>query len=201
MNKIKNIGKIIYWLILIALFLVAGLTAISALNFPGNYKMMVVLSGSMEPTIKTGSIVVVKPESIYKEGDVITFKDPNKPKYSITHRIAEIKGDKFITKGDANKAADNDNIGKNQVLGKLLLAVPFVGYPVNFAKTQNGLIILIIIPAVIIIYSELLNIKNETKRLIEARKKRKLTTEEKIKEKIGEEMIKAEKEIKKVINY
>lgn len=182
--------------------MVAGLTAFSALNIPGSYKLMVVQSGSMEPAIKTGSIVVIKPEENYQKGDVITFKDPEKPKITVTHRILEVKNDSgsitYTTKGDANKTSDMSKVGKNQVLGKEVLSVPRVGYLIDFAKTREGLIILVIIPAVIIVYSEILSIKREALRLIKARKNRKLTLKEEIEEKVGEEIIEAEKTIKKI---
>lgn len=168
---VKKIGNIVYGLVLVALFMIAGLVAVSTFNVPGNYKLMVVLSGSMEPTIKTGSIVVVKPEKTYKVGDIITFRDSTQPQITVTHRIFEASGSAYITKGDANKTADTQERLKQNVLGKVIFSIPFLGYPVSFAKTQTGLIILVIIPSVIIIYSELLNIKNEALRLVRERKK------------------------------
>lgn len=199
--NIKIIGKILYWMFLVVLILVAGLTAFSALKLPGSYKLMAVQSGSMEPGIKTGSVVVVQPVADYEKGDVITFKDATKPKITVTHRIFEATESAgktaYITKGDANKSSDTVPVSKDRILGKVVLSLPFLGYPIDFAKTREGLIILIIIPAVVIIYSELMNIKKESIRLIQERKKRKLTAKEEIEEKIGEEIIKVEKKIKK----
>ena len=174
MKKMYLLGKMFYWLILAFLIFVAGFTAMSALNLPGNYKLFVVMSGSMEPTIKTGSVVVVKPEKTYVKGDVITFQDPTKSKTTITHRIFEASGSAFLTKGDANKTPDTTEIRKGQILGKEILTVPFIGFVINFAKTQVGLILLVIIPAVIIVYNELLSIKNEVKKLILERKNKKI---------------------------
>ena len=100
--NIKKIGQIIYWLILTILILIASITALSALKIPGSYKLLVVLSGSMEPAIKTGSIVFVKPSDTYQKGDIITFTD-GKAASSVTHRVFEIQNkdgkDIFITKG------------------------------------------------------------------------------------------------------
>ncbi|MCL4366902.1 hypothetical protein M1563_01915, partial [Patescibacteria group bacterium] len=62
-------------------------------------------------------------------------------------------------------------------------------------KTPTGFILLVIIPATIIVYSELMNIKNETVKLLAERKRRKLNTSEKIEEKIGEELIKLDKQV------
>lgn len=199
MKKISLLGKVLYWLILAFLFFVAGFTAITTLNLPGNYKLFVVMSGSMEPTIKTGSVVVIKPQKDYFNGDVITFQDPTKSKNTTTHRIVEASDSAYLTKGDANKTSDMSEIRKSQILGKQILSVPFIGYVINFAKTQTGLIILIVIPAVIIVYNELLNIKNEAKKLILERRKRKLTPKEELEEKVGEEIMEVEKEVKKVL--
>ena len=151
--------KVIYWLVLAALILVPGLTV-------GNYKLLVVLSGSMEPTIKTGSIVVVKPQSSYQTGDVITFSEKNNPKITTTHRVFGINDGGFITKGDANNSTDSARVATGQIIGKTIFSVPYLGYPVSFAKTQQGLLLLVIIPAIIIIYSEILTIKNEILKLL-----------------------------------
>lgn len=163
-NKLSLIGKVVYWLILISLILVAGVTAGSLIDIPGNYKLLTVQSGSMEPAIKMGSVVAVKPFGEYHKGEVITFTaDPKNPQDSVTHRVLEIKedGKEFVTKGDANKTPDPKAVLKNQVLGKVILIVPYLGYPINFAKTPEGLVLLVIIPAVLIVYSELKKVKEE----------------------------------------
>lgn len=199
----KKASSILYAVVLGFLLLIAGITSVSALGLSNSLHLFVVQSGSMEPAIKTGSIVVVRPESQYRKGDVITFKDPRKPKISITHRIygitAKEKQISYTTKGDANKSPDSDTILPSDILGKEILSIPYLGFPVNFAKTKEWLLALIIIPATMIIYSEVLNIKNEAIRLLAERKKRKLTMKEKIEEKIGEKIIAVEKEAGKVL--
>jgi len=205
--KISNLLGAFYWVLLIVLFLIAGLAALSAFGLPKSFRLFVVQSGSMEPKIKTGSIVVVQPQKEYKKDEVITFKtrsdaDEKNPKLLITHRIVDIKDDKggtrFITKGDANNAPDMEERPAGNVLGKVVFAIPYLGYPVGFAKTQTGFIILIVIPATIIIYSELMAIKNEAKKLLEIRKKRKLSLAEKVEVEIGEEEIKVERWYKRL---
>lgn len=178
-KKLKSLG---YWLVIVLLALIAGITALSALNIPSGIKLYNVQSGSMSPKVPAGSIVVVKSADLYKPGEVITFKAQKdravkNPKFTTTHRIMKRQEDntgiKFITKGDANDDPDSEPVDQNLVLGKVILTIPILGYPVAFAKTQAGLIILIIIPATIIIFSELVNIKKEVKRLLSQRKTRK----------------------------
>lgn len=71
----------------------------------------------------------------------------------------------FTTKGDANNVADNEKVPQEKIVGKVFLNIPYLGYAVNFAKTKQGLILIIIIPAVIIIFEELVKIKDEVVRM------------------------------------
>ena len=144
-----------------------------------------------------GSVVLVKPQDIYQKGDIVTVADPKNPKTPVTHRIFSIQdataGATFQTKGDANESPDIEDRLQKDVLGKVYFSVPYVGYVVSYGKTRDGLIFLVIIPVTIIIYSELMTIKNETVKLLKDRKKRKLTGKEKLEVEIGEEEIKVEK--------
>jgi len=200
----KKITNIIYSVMVFILILVAGVVGASTLNIPGGIKLYSVQSGSMEPAIHTGSIVISKPSDNYQKGDIITFKAEKdrlvkNPRYITTHRIYEIKNidgkEEYVIKGDANNTPDIELASKDLVLGKTIFSIPLLGYPVSFAKTREGLIILVIIPATIIIYSGLMNIKNEAKKLLKERRKRKLTT----KEKIGKEIIAVEKDLGNVL--
>ncbi len=70
----------------------------------------------------------------------------------------------FQTKGDANEDPDYNDISENLVIGKVIFSFPYLGRVVSFAKTQIGFIVLVIIPATIIVYSELMSVKNELKK-------------------------------------
>jgi len=169
MKKKTLIKRVLYWLFLTVLIVIAGLTAGSVLEMPGNYRLLTVLSGSMEPAIKVGGIVVVKPSDSYGEGDVITFSKTGDIDKSVTHRVVEVKEEdgeiSFVTKGDANNASDSGQISSDKVFGKMIISLPLLGYAVNFARTTEGMIVLIIIPAVIIIYDEMKKIKKELTRI------------------------------------
>ena len=160
--------KIIYYIVIAFIVLVAILLIVSAFPIPGNYKVLVVKSGSMEPVIKTGSVVVVKPARDYKIGDIITFGPYSKTKAPTTHRIYEMKVEGgeliFITKGDANNAPDTREIKKADIVGKVLFSVPFLGYAVDFAKKPLGFALIIIVPAALIIYDEIRKIFGEIKK-------------------------------------
>jgi len=146
------------------LVIIGLLVAFSLLPIPGNYKVFTVQSGSMEPGLHMGSLIFVKSQSNYNIGDIIT-RHTSDPKITITHRIAtraeKNGGVVYQTKGDANDAADAEEITQGSIIGKEVLAVPFLGYPVSYAKTLPGLVLLIIVPAIIIVYDEIQNIASE----------------------------------------
>lgn len=171
---IHSVGSYFYVSIFALLILLAVILAISIFNIPGNYKILVVESGSMEPAIKRGGIVITKPQEIYQKNDVITITESANPKVSLTHRIVGIenKGGStfFITKGDANENPDMEKRLEQNIVGKTLFSVPLVGYVINFIKTKNGLILLIILPCLLIIYSEVMKVKREILALLRKEK-------------------------------
>ncbi len=160
--------KYLYYII-IAFIAFVGLILIFSVFPVAKYKVMVVQSGSMEPAIKTGSIVIVSQEKDYKKGDVISFKDIAKPKDSITHRIydLEVIGGKiyYITKGDANNAPDLRRVTQKDIIGKVIVNVPYIGYAVAFARKPIGFMLLLIIPAVLIIFDQMKRIVQEARKI------------------------------------
>ena len=158
---------------------------LSAYNNPWDLKAFAVTSGSMEPTIKTGSLVFTTRANQYLVNDIITFLE-GVSKRPITHRIvdkqltASENGDVayvYNTKGDINEEADLNSIKESVITGKVRFSFPYIGYPLLWAKSQIGYIFLIIIPATVIIYSEILNIKSELISIIKNRRNRgKITT-------------------------
>jgi signal peptidase I len=128
-------------------------------NFLGN-QLKTVLSGSMEPTFKTGSIIAVKPvsdSSALKKNDIITYMQQDQS--LVTHRIIEVikQGDQVMykTKGDNNKDADTQPVLSQNVVAKYTgFTIPFLGYLIDFAKSSKGMAALLIIPGVLLlIYS------------------------------------------------
>lgn len=132
------------------------------------FKVLMVLSGSMKPTLKTGGIAVVVPSKNYLPGNIISFYQDANKKNIVTHRILfkqypdGVTGKPlYLTGGDANKNVDQVKIKDDQIIGKLLFSLPYLGYLANFVKTPAGLILLIIVPATIIVYEELKRVKKE----------------------------------------
>jgi len=123
----------------------------------------VVLSGSMEPTLPVGSIVYSLKNTNYQVKDVISYQVPSG--MTVTHRIMEIvekpEGVFYRVKGDANNTVDSDLIPSQKVMGKAITLLPFLGFPVMGLKTLPGFIGFVIVPSLLFIVFELINIKKE----------------------------------------
>ena len=102
----------------------------------GSYKVYVIHTGSMSPTIPSGSAVVVH-EGHYHVGQVITFTEDG---LTVTHRLVSISAAGLTTtKGDANKTNDPWHVPKSQIIGGVVLAPRDVGYAITYLKDPLGL--------------------------------------------------------------
>lgn len=100
-------------------------------------KPMMVLSGSMEPYIKTGSIVYTNTNDINPEiGDVITYRIMDE---HVTHRVIDMDGEYYITKGDNNDGTDVEPVSLSQISGKVVFSIPYIGYAANWIQTKQGM--------------------------------------------------------------
>lgn len=107
------------------------------------YGTGIVASGSMEPALSWGDLLVVREEPEYAEGEIITFIEPGDER-STTHRVSAVSTEGYVTKGDANNVED-ESITKDQVFGRVILAVPFVGQVVRFIRSPLGILLIITI--------------------------------------------------------
>jgi len=120
------------------------------------YQALVVRSGSMSPTIPTGSVVFYHRVSAdqVKVGDVIVFDRPGDASERVTHRVFKIStgptGRYFVTKGDANGAPDDwrvPAVGKGWVAS---FHVPVVGYVLADLQSTTARLLLLLIPALLL---------------------------------------------------
>lgn len=123
------------------------------------YQVKTVLSGSMEPTFMTGSVIAVKPlnqeesKSLAKD-DIITFQTADD--MLITHRVMDVvkSGDQVMyeTKGDNNNAPDLDLVLSDNVRGQYAnFTVPYIGYFFNFSQSKAGSAILMVVPGLLLL--------------------------------------------------
>ncbi len=164
-----KVFKILYRVFYVAIILIVAVLLISLFPIKGNIQIKIVQSGSMEPDIKTGSIVIIKPSTSYAVGNVVTFGEDTKKDIPTTHRIIASRAQDgmimFTTKGDANEDPDTNEIKASDIHGKVLLDVPYFGYIIDLARKPLGFIVLIILPAFIVIFDEGAKIFREISRL------------------------------------
>ena len=97
------------------------------------FKSVMVLTDSMEPMISPFSLVIVSPESDIRIGDVVLYEvELSKKKYKVLHRVIDIKEKRgqivYITKGDNRRYADAWYVNRENIIGKLLFSLPYLGY-------------------------------------------------------------------------
>lgn len=149
------------WLLGALIVVLIGLAlSVSVLPRYTGIQVREVVSGSMQPAIQTGAMVVAVPASLnsLKPGDVIAFHQPDQPSRIITHRIVGIREDKgwsATTKGDANSSEDYWHVAPDDVLGKVWFSVPRLGYVTHAAATKAGFFVLLLAPSVVIAAGEL----------------------------------------------
>jgi signal peptidase len=111
----------------------------------------VVLSGSMEPTLSMGDLLIIAKQDSYQVDDVVVFQAN---RMAVVHRIVELyekpvqgeDGEEIqqmaITQGDANNTPD-DPIQVSQIKGTVVFRLPIVGYLINMIKTPIGTILIL----------------------------------------------------------
>jgi signal peptidase I len=147
----------------LAAFVLAALLS-TALPFAVGARSLVVKSGSMTPTIRTGDVVVVRPiaPTEAKVGDIVTFEDPDGSKRLLVHRVRAIArhGRRFhlTTQGDANTTQEHWQVPVDGTIGTVVYRVPKIGFAVSWISTPAGRIGLIVVPALVLAGSMLAGI-------------------------------------------
>ncbi|MBF0926573.1 MAG: signal peptidase I [Clostridiales bacterium] len=117
MKVLKTIGQFILCLILI-FFILLNIFSMNNKSLFG-FRIYRVISGSMQPALQIGDVIIVKKSNNYYERDIITYSNGLT---TITHRIIAINNDEVITKGDANEV-DDKPINKEQIIGKFFFRI------------------------------------------------------------------------------
>lgn len=159
--NIPTILGIIFCVILIPILISNLILIIKGYTNPGEIpgygktKPLIVLTDSMEPTIKSGDLILIKVIDFddVEEGDIISFFESAKERTTtVTHRVKTIiyddNGNKveFITKGDANNIEDGDRVTKDMLIGVYKSRIPLLGDIAIFLKSTPGLIVAILVP-------------------------------------------------------
>ena len=126
--------------VLALVVLCAGLGATAAWAL-GGYHVYVVHTGSMEPHLVPGDVVVDAPVTrAVVPGDVITFRDPSTATDVVTHRVAAVAADGTLTtKGDANRTVDPVPVPSDLVQGRFVARIHLAGYLLVYLQHPSGL--------------------------------------------------------------
>ena len=180
-DLIKRIFHFVMSVLLYSIFVIMIIVAIMiGLYFVDHYKSVkdgtnraplfgayVIISNSMVPNINVmDAVVTMRVDSKdLKKDDVITFisKDPRHSGITVTHRIVGIKqtesGDyAYRTKGDYNNVEDQTLVSYDNVIGKVILRIPYIGYLQRLLTTQIGWILVIVLPCLFIVISDLIKL-------------------------------------------
>ena len=141
--------------VLVALVVLLALLLVGARLF--GLQVFTVLSGSMEPTYHTGSLIYVKKVDPYtiQDGQVITFMLDEDT--IATHRVVGIVPDeedasviRFRTKGDANETEDGGLVHYKNVIGTPVFTIPYLGFVANYIQHPPGMYVAIAAGAVLL---------------------------------------------------
>jgi len=176
MRAVRAIGNVSMGIVVLLAVAFAALSLLSrgapsdTRTWIGGFKPFVVLSGSMEPSIHVGSVLLVRrvdPATV-GAGDIVTYVTPegrtdlSAPSVT-THRVVTVVKDgqegglAFSTQGDANEDLDASQVPAANVLGTAVFSVPYLGYFSKFASTRVGLLTLIVGPALLLIVTEVVS--------------------------------------------
>ncbi|MBO5389942.1 MAG: signal peptidase I, partial [Lachnospiraceae bacterium] len=99
-------------------------------------------SGSMETSIKTGSVAIVNDKYAYDKidvGDVIAYKVMDNT--LVTHRVIDMQDGVLETKGDNNEVSDGFVVNQENYKGLTVISIPYLGYLFAWIQTKKGLIL------------------------------------------------------------
>lgn len=159
--SIATILGIIFCLILVPILISNLVLIIKGYANPGEIpgygktKPLIVLTDSMEPTIKSGDLILIREVDFddVEEGDIISyFESETQRTTTVTHRVIEIiydeNGNKleFVTQGDANNIEDSDHVTRGKLIGVYKTRIPVLGNVAIFLKSTPGLIVAILVP-------------------------------------------------------
>ncbi len=176
MSKLKDLWKNEYVksLILLAIIIASivafwfGLRAYLRTDYP----LLAVASGSMRPTLNVGDLIAVQGgfnvsdiTAVYETGDIIVFHNPTNPDDLIVHRAVEKhqNGDAFYlkTQGDNNSVIDRWEIYDDDLVGKVVGTVPYLGHVPLFVHTPTGIMIIVVLLVILILLEFIIPVVKE----------------------------------------
>ena len=129
--------KTILWVVLLGFLLLLGLSHFTP------YDVLIVRSGSMEPAISTGGIVIVDRDARSPlVGTIASFRQLDGS--LVTHRVVGMDGTRYVTRGDANRTNDDVTRPGATVYGSFVLTLPLVGYAFHLLGQPVAFLVLLL---------------------------------------------------------
>lgn len=151
--------QLILWVVVLGFVGLVGLSRVTP------YEALVVRSGSMEPTIAIGSIVIVDRAAHSPAiGAIVSFREPDGS--VVTHRIVGVEGGQFVTRGDANRSPDAIHRPAASIYGAVVLSLPYAGYAVHALQQPAVFLLLLLGSGGLIVIGALRTIYREVIRLV-----------------------------------
>lgn len=176
-NKIFTIIGIVLCIILIPILIINVTLIVKSYTNKdevpkiGGFCPLIVLTGSMEPEISSGDLIIVKQVdgADVKENDVIAFFDPDGNGQSIlTHRVVGITEKDgqtaFYTKGDANNTDDRLPVTEDKLVGSYKFRIRGMGNVAMFMQTTTGLIVCVVLPLILLVGYDIIRRRRFEKR-------------------------------------
>jgi signal peptidase I len=148
-RALRVLRPLLRFLAMTAVGFAIGIAVALAAPLAFHARPLVVLSGSMEPALRTGDVSVVRSIAPLdaRPGDIVTFRDPDNADRLITHRVRamRVQGDAvvFRTRGDANNVSEHWRVPATGEIGRLMYRIPKLGWVLSYARSK-GLFMLIL---------------------------------------------------------
>jgi signal peptidase len=143
----------------LVLVLSMGVMALAVMTYLAphfGWQINSVVSGSMEPAISRGEMVVVRPvdPGEVRVGDIVIINRLPDKDLNVCHRVVAIRyqaGLHFVTKGDANPLPDPLDITGRNIAGRVVFHIPALGYLIRFIYTPVGFALTLFIPGLLVL--------------------------------------------------
>lgn len=150
--------------LVVLLVVVAAFAVFAVPQLVGAEHSYVVLSGSMQPTMEAGDVIIVDDVDMdaIERGDIVSFRDESGS--VTTHRVVDIVHDgttRLRTKGDNNEEPDQGLIQESALVGRVMtvgetpLVIPYVGLAVEAARTDLGIYAMLFVPLTLLLLNEI----------------------------------------------
>jgi signal peptidase len=150
-------SQAILWAVLLGFIVLLGLSRFTA------YEVLIVRSGSMEPTLATGGIVIVdRNDHVLRVGDIASFREPDGV---VTHRVIGLDDRGYVTGGDANASRDPGTRPQSTVYGSFVFALPLLGYLIYVLEQPAVFVLLLVGTGGFLVWDALRTIFSEFARM------------------------------------